>query len=137
MASATDTARATIEGRLKTNMASGSGTAIAWPNVPFEPPDKLESFIESVILWGEGSGITKNGRNTLVGVLNINVFSIAGRGFGPLNTIADEIRDIFNRVEVSGVRFGIPTAANPATSDKTKWVQGNISIPFTVDEVLT
>jgi len=135
--SETDDARKVIELRLESNIASGSDIPIAWDNVPFEPPADAESFIEPVILWGEGGLSTKNGRNTIVGVLNINVYVVAGKGYGPMYTIADEIRDIYNRVEVAGVRFGVPSPARSVVSGSdSRWVQGNISIPFTVDEVL-
>ena len=136
MASALDTARVTIEGRIKTLWEAGEDTPILWPNDPAAPPES-GTWIQPTILWGDGFVQTKNGRNQIIGVLSINVFGDAGKGTGALNQAADSVRDLANRVEVSGVRFGVPSGPRPIPSPDTKWVQANVRVPFSVDEIVT
>jgi hypothetical protein len=136
MASALDTARAAIEGRIQTLWALSDNTTIAWPNQPTSPP-ATGTWIQPTILWGDGFIQTKNGRNTIAGLLNINVYGEPGKGWGPVSQTGDSVRDLVNRVEVSGVRFGAPSGPRPVPSPDLKWVQANVRIPFTVDEVVT
>src|SRR3990167_1199590 len=136
MASALDTARQTIESRIKTLWAADENTTIIWPNDPRDPPAS-GTWIESTILWGDGFVSTKNGRNTIAGGVSVNVFGQAGNGFGPVTQSADGVRDMINRVEVSGVRFGAPSGPRTVPNPGSKWVQANLSVPFSVDETVS
>jgi len=138
MASSLATTRVTIEERFKRQFTSANGAAIIWANTPDDPPTDGSVWVEPSILWGQGDLRTKDGRNTIVGVLNVNVFAPAGTGTGTLFDTADDVRDIYNRVEVSGVRFGIPSGPRLVpVKPEARWVQANVSIPFTVDETVT
>ncbi len=53
-------------------------------------------------------GSTTNARNRIVGLTVINIFSAKGVGPGANYTIGKRIRDLYNRVIVSGVYFGAP-----------------------------
>jgi len=133
MSSALDTARATIE----TDIASSwSATPIIWPNEPTSPPE-TGRWIQPWILWGDGFLSTKNGRNTVVGVLNINVYAPAGSGTGELFGTADSARDLFNRMETGSVRFGAPSGPRIVPNPDSKWIQAAVTIPFTVDEIVS
>lgn len=131
MASALDTARQVIEGRLNTNW---SATKIAWPNVAFSPSSG-EAWIQPSLLWGEGFVSTKTGRNAVHGVLHINVFVPRGTGTGVALSYADDLRDLFNRLEVSGVRFDAPSGPQPQAGDED-WAQVAVTVGFTVEEVV-
>ncbi len=136
MASALDTARDTIEARVKTQWEAGLNTTIAWENIKTDPP-ATGAWIKVNILWGETELSTKNGRNTITGVLQISVFSPSETpGTGLLHATADAVRDMVNRIEVTGVRFGTPSGPKPAVASG-RWLQRVVDIPFTVDEVVT
>ncbi len=136
MASALDTARKTIEARVKTQWEAGLDTTIAWENKKTDPP-ATGAWIKVNILWGTTELSTKNGRNTIPGVLQIAVFSPSDTpGMGALHTTADAVRDMVNRLETSGVRFGTPSGPKPAAASG-RWLQRVVDIPFTVDEVVT
>jgi len=135
MASALDTARVTIESRIKTLWAADENTTIIWPNDPKDPPAS-GTWIEPAIVWGDGFLSTKDGRQTITGVVSINVFGQAGNGFGPVTQSADSVRDMVNSVEVSGVRFGVPSGPRRIPNPESKWVQANVRVPFSVDETV-
>lgn len=138
MASALDTARKTIEARINTLWAAGLNTTIAWENKKTDPPN-TGSWIKVNIVWGDTELSTKNGRNTTTGLVMITVFSPSNTpGTGLLHTTADAVRDMLNRIEVSGVRFGTPSGPMPgAGTDESRWLERVVSTPFTVDEIVT
>ena len=144
MSSALNTARSTIEALFLSGITATT-TKIAWPNVPYEPPADASSFLEPTVLFGESFLGTKGGRNTIFGVLSVNIYGIAGLGMGPIESIADAVRNIFNRVEANGIRYGVPsgpkqvpvvTSLRFRSRPDAKWVQMNITIPFSVDEIV-
>jgi hypothetical protein len=125
-----DSTSVAIEARVAAQWANDR---IAWPNVHYEPPDD-DSWLAVDILWGDGFIQTKNGRNTLVGVLNLRVYVPTGTGEGTLGQLCDDARDMINRLEVSGVRFDAPSG--PRFSVDGKWRQGTVSCAFSTDEVI-
>ena len=138
MASDLDAARDTIEARIKTLWAVGLNTKIAWENIKTDPPN-TGAWIKVNILWGDTELSTKNGRNTTVGLVQIGVFAPSDTpGTGLLHTTADAVRDMFNRLEVSGVRFGTPSGPMPgAGTEDSRWLERIVDTPFTVDEIVT
>ena len=137
MASALDTARATIEARIKTLWVAGLNTTIAWENKKTDPPN-TGAWIKVNILWGDTALSTKNGRNTTTGLLQISVFAPSNTpGTGLLHTVGDAVRDMLNRVEVSGVRFGTPSGPMPGGGEDERWLERIVDTPFTVDEIVT
>lgn len=145
MASALITAVRTIEQRIAAQWQASDGdalTKIAWPGVAFTPPEPKfattkYSWLKVDIVWGEGQLSTKNGRNTIVGILELGVFvPDRARGLKTLHTLTDTARDIANRLETSGVRFGVPSGPVDVPED-SGWLHRAISVPFTVDETVT
>lgn len=139
MASNLDAARATIEARISGSWNAGAAP-IAWAGVDFTPPDG--AWIEPRILFGDGFELSMQGpsgaRNEVVGVLSCNLYVKPGTGQGALNVLADTWRNLFNRVEVSGVRFGVPSApkAVPSRKEGQAWLQVNVTVSFTVQELV-
>jgi hypothetical protein len=127
-----DDTRQTIEARIAAQWAN---TRIRWPNVPYKPPDN-KSWMSVDVLWGDGFIQTKNGRNTLVGVLNLNVFVPVGGGDGSLAELCDDARDMINRLEVSNVRFDAPSGPRFSIDADSKWRQGTVSCAFSIDETV-
>ena len=55
-----------------------------------------------------------------------------------MGTTCDNVRDMLNRVEVSGVRFGTPSGPSPSLgADESRWLERVVDVDFTVDEVVT
>lgn len=136
MASDLDAARETIESRIKTQWEAGLNTTIVWPDVATPPPES-GAYIEPDIIWGDGFISTKNGRNEIVGLIAVNVYAPTGSGAGTAYATADAVRDMLNRVEVAGVRFQAPSGPRPIPSAGSRWTQYQISVGFTVEEVVT
>jgi hypothetical protein len=130
MSTIIDSAREAIEARIASQWAN---SRIRWPNVPYAPPNN-KSWLSVSVLWGDGFIQTKNGRNTVVGVLDLNVYVPVGQGDGTLAELCDDARDMVNRLEVSGVRFDAPSGPRLSVDAGSKWRQGTISCSFSTDE---
>jgi hypothetical protein len=152
MASAANTTRVTIESRVSAlwvTATAAARTTVAWEDWPFDPPeiDASEPYwINIKVVFGQGELITKNGRNTLAGFVQVSVFGPADQGLGGVYGLADKVRDMFNRVTVSGVRFLVPgvprmvpriQAMRFMSSPDIPWVQAIVACPFTFDEEVT
>ncbi|HEX7048654.1 MAG TPA: phage tail terminator-like protein [Longimicrobiales bacterium] len=113
------------------------GERVAWEGVDFTPP--ASEWVRLSILWGDAFEQTMGGpavgKNEVVGVVSVTLFYPPGRGTGVLEGLADDVRDIFNRAEVSGVRFGAPSGPKPAR-ERDGWVQTTVDVPFTVEETI-
>tara|TARA_R100000152_G_scaffold18346_1_gene10119 strand:- start:2969 stop:3394 length:426 start_codon:yes stop_codon:yes gene_type:complete len=117
-----NTVRATVEGRLATELASSPVIPVAFHNMPYTPTPN-SSWCQCLVSFAGSSfetmGGTTDSTNLITGVVLINIFSAAGVGPGANLTIGKRIRDLYNRVNVSGVRFDSPTgpeviaSANP------------------------
>jgi hypothetical protein len=125
------------------NYPADPKTPVQWPNVNFDPPDPGKGpaeWIKIDIAWGDGEAITMGAagqgsrRNTLAGVLFISGFTPKNTAYGPLLAHMDAMRDVLNRVAVSGVRFGVPSA--PKQVDDERWAMLQITCGFTVDELI-
>lgn len=125
-----DTARAAIEARIADQWANDR---IRWPNVHYTPPDH-ESWLSVDIIWGDGTIATKDGRNLLVGILNLNIFVPVGTGGGTLADLCDDARDMVNRWSGSGVIFGAPSGPRFSIGADNKWRQATIMAAFTTEE---
>ena len=110
--------RATIESRLATELASSPVIPVAFHNMPYTPTPG-SSWCQCLVSFAGSSFETMDSVNLITGVVLINIFSAAGVGAGANLTIGKRIRDLYNRINVSGVRFDSPTgpeviaSANP------------------------
>lgn len=136
MASALKAAQIAILTRFKSQWADR--TPVAWPNVSFTPPEE-GPWVRLDIVWGDAEpstmGQSGGKRNTIPGVVFVNVFAPIGKGRGAINAEADAARNVFNRFEVSGVRFNVPSGPEPVRGDP-EWEQVVIRVPFSVDELI-
>ena len=117
--------RSTIEGRLATELADTSGGKAAIPvafhNMAYEPTPG-SSWVQCLVGFGANEylsqGLTTDSQNRIVGLLTMNIFTAKGVGPGANYVIAKRIRDLYNRVIVSGVYFdavnGPSLVARPA-----------------------
>lgn len=129
MASAVQTARAGIEGRLKTNWST---TPIAWPGHEFDAGE--DDWIRPTLRFGAGEMETYSsaGVNTITGLLLLDLFTVTKKGLGDLYGYVDTLRNLFDRATVGAVEFG--PASGPRHIPDPQWQQLQIEVPFTIEE---
>ena len=116
-----NTIRSTIEGRLATELASSPVIPIVFHNQAYSPPNN-GTWVQCLVSFGDNTFLTMGGTtgssNSVIGVAVINIFSAKGVGAGANLTVGKRIRDLYNRIVVSGVHFDPPTGpevvANPS-----------------------
>ena len=103
--------RATIEGRLATELADSPVIPVVFHNMAYEPTPN-SSWVQCLLSFGSSTylshGGTTNSKNQLPGVVVINIFSAKGVGPGANYVIGKRVRDLYNRINVSGVHFDPP-----------------------------
>ena len=107
-----NTVRATIEGRLATEMAQSPPYAVVFHNMAYTPtPDS--TWLQCLVSFGNNSYLTMGGTtgssNSVIGVVVVNIFTPKGVGPGANLVIGKRVRNLYNRVIVSGVHFDPPT----------------------------
>jgi hypothetical protein len=115
MSSTLNDVRAAIEGRIATQMAVAPVYPVSYENVPFTPPNN-SPWIQVAIRFGDNAYATllgpSTGFNRQNGTLVINVFTPMGSGTGANFTIAERIKDLFDRAKFSSIIFD--AASGPA-----------------------
>lgn len=108
MTSSYNDVRSAIEGRVATEMASSPVYPVSYQNVPYTPPNN-STWVSVSIRFGDNNYATllgpSTGKNRQVGTLVINVYSPIGVGPGANLTIAERLKDLFDRQTVSGIIF--------------------------------
>ena len=103
--------RATIEGRLATELADSPALPVVFHNMAYEPTPNSE-WVQCLTAFASneylGHGATTNSYNRITGLALFNIFTPLGVGPGANYTIGKRIRDLYNRVIVSGVYFDAP-----------------------------
>ena len=126
--------RATIEGRLATELASSPAIPVVFHNMAYEPTPN-SSWVQCLTTFGSneylGQGSTAVGYNRIVGLVVINIFSSKGVGPGANYVIGKRIRDLYNRVIVSGVFFDAPTGPEALVSPSPEgYFQTQVRVTF-------
>jgi len=126
--------RATIEGRLATELASSPAVPVVFHNMAFEPTPN-SSFVQCLVSFGANEylsqGLTTNSQNRIVGLVVISIFSAKGVGPGANFIIGKRIRDLYNRVIVSGVFFDAAKGPEALLSAAPEgYFQTRVSVTF-------
>ena len=123
MSSTLNDVRAAIEGRIATEMALAPVYSVSYENVPFTPPTN-SPWIQAAIRFGDNAYATllgpSTGFNRQNGTLVINVFTPVGSGTGANLTIAERIKDLFDRAKFSSIIFDAasgPAQVTPASPE--------------------
>ena len=107
-----NTVRATVEARLATELALAPAIPVMFHNQPYTPTPG-SSWVQCLVSFGNNNFLTMGGTtgssNSVIGVIIVNIFTAKGVGPGANYTIGKRIRDLYNRVIVSGVHFDPPT----------------------------
>ena len=132
--------RATIEGRLATELADSPAIPVVFHNMAFEPTPN-SSFVQCLTTFGANQylsqGLTTNSQNRIVGLVVFNIFSGKGVGPGANLVIGKRIRDLYNRVIVSGVFFDAPIGPEALASPNPEgYFQTQVRVAFEFIEEL-
>ena len=126
--------RATIEGRLATELANSPAIPVVFNNMAYEPTPN-SSWVQCQVDFGSNEylsqGSTTNSQNRIVGLTVINIFSAKGVGPGANYTIGKRIRDLYNRAIVSGVFFDAPNGPEALASPAPEgYFQTQVRVTF-------
>jgi hypothetical protein len=135
MSSTYNDVRAAIEGRIATEMALNPAYPVSYQNVPFSPPNNTP-WLQAFIRFGDNAYATllptgNVGFNRQNGTLVVNVFTPVGVGAGANFTIAERVKDLFDRRTVSGIIFDAasgPAQVTPASPEP--YFQTQLTITF-------
>ena len=119
MSSTYNDIRAAIEGRIATQMAIAPVYPVSYQNVPFTPPNNTP-WLQVFLRLGDNAYATLNSFNRQNGTLVVNVFTPTGVGAAANFTIAERIKDLFDRQTVSGIIFDPasgPSQVTPAAPE--------------------
>ena len=123
MSSTYNDVRAAIEGRIATEMALSPSYPVAYQNVSFNPPNNAP-WIQVRVSFGDNNYATlqspSTGFNKQNGVLLIDIFTPRGVGPGANLTIAERLKDKFDRAKFSSIIFDAasgPSEVTPAAPE--------------------
>ena len=111
--------RAAIEGRIATQMAIAPVYPVSYQNVPFTPPNNTP-WLQVFLRLGDNNYATLNSFNRQNGTLVVNVFTPIGAGAAANFTIAERIKDLFDRAKFSSIIFDAasgPSQVTPAAPE--------------------
>ena len=117
MSSTYNNVRAAIEGRIATEMAIAPVYPVSYQNVPFTPPGNAP-WLQTFIRFGDNAYATLLptggvGFNRQNGVLVVNVFTPVGVGAAANYTVAERIKDLFDRAKFSSIIFDAASGPSP------------------------
>jgi hypothetical protein len=116
MSSTYNDVRAAIEGRIATQMAIAPVYPVSYQNVPFTPPNNTP-WLQAFIRLGDNNYATLTSFNRQSGTLVVNVFTPIGAGTAANFTIAERVKDLFDRAKFSSIIFDAasgPVQVTPA-----------------------
>jgi hypothetical protein len=131
-----NTVRATIEGRLATELAAAPVIPVVFHNQPYNPTPN-SSWVQCLMTFGTNSYLTMDGDNSVLGVVVINIFTPQGAGPGANLVIGKRIRSLYNRIIVSGVYFDPPTGPEVVAAPSPEgYFQSQVRMTFQTFEDL-
>jgi len=138
-----NTVRSTIETRIRNEFRTGQPIPIVFNNVPFDA-STVDQYIQCITSFGSSEYLTQQAPNSsttatnlVVGLITCNIYTKQGLGAGQNFIIGKRIRDLFNRITVSDVRFDPPVGPEILQSSPEGKFQTQIRITFELYEALT
>ena len=138
-----NTVRSTIETRIRNEFRTGQPISIVFNNVPFDA-STVDQYIQCITSFGSSEYLTQQAPNSattatnlVVGLVTFNIYTEQGLGAGANFAIAQRLRNLFNRITVSDVRFDPPVGPEIFQSTPEGKFQTQIRITFELYEVLT
>ena len=138
-----NTVRATIESRLNDEFRIGPSIPLVFNNIPFDA-STVDKYIQCVTSFGSSEYLTQQAPNSsttstnlVVGLITFNIYTKQGVGSGENFAIGKRLRNLFNRITVSDVRFDPPIGPEIFQSSPEGKFQTQIRITFELYETLT
>ena len=138
-----NTVRSTIETRIRNEFRTGPPIPIVFNNVPFDA-STVDQYIQCITSFGSSEYLTQQAPNSattatnlVVGLTIFNIYTEQGLGAGANFDIAERLRNLFNRITVSDVRFDPPVGPEILQSSPEGKFQTQIRITFELYEALT
>jgi hypothetical protein len=126
--------RATIEGRLAAELALPPVIPVVFNNSDYKPTlDR--PWVQCLVTFGVSDYLTFGGTvdssNLIIGLVTFNIFTPIKVGSGSNYVIGKRIRDLYNRVIVSGVYFDAPSGPDVAVSTAPEgFFQTQVQVTF-------
>ena len=137
-----NTVRATIEERLTEEFTSGPFIPLVFNNVPFDASN-VDQYIQCITSFGASQYLTQQAPNSattatnlVVGLIILNIYTKQGVGASVNFDIAKRLRNLFNRITVSDVRFNPPIGPEIFQSNPEGKFQTQVRITFELYESL-
>ena len=131
--------RATIEGRLATELANSPAIPVVFHNMAYEPTPN-SSWVQCLTQFGSNEFLSQGGTtasdNRIVGLVIFNIFSALGVGPGANYVIGKRVRDLYNRINVSGVYFDAPEGPQAFSPAPEGYFQTQVRVTFEFIEEL-
>ena len=138
-----NTVRATIEKRLNDEFRIGPSIPLVFNNIPFDA-SSVDQYIQCITSFGSSSYLTQQAPNSsttstnlVVGLITCNIYTKQGLGAGANFTLSKRVRDLFNRITVSDVRFDPPVGPEVSEATPEGKFQTQVRITFELYEALT
>ena len=138
-----NTVRSTIETRIRNEFRTGQPIPIVFNNVPFDA-STVDQYIQCITSFGSSAYLTQQAPNSsttatnlVVGLVTFNIYTKQGLGAGANFAIGKRLRNLFNRITVSDVRFDPPVGPEILQSSPEGKFQTQIRITFELYEALT
>ena len=132
--------RKTIEKRLTEEFTDGPFVPLVFNNTPFDASN-VDQYIQCITSFGSSEYLTQgtntSATNLVVGLIIFNIYTKQGVGAGENFAIAQRLRNLFNRITVSDVRFDPPVGPEIFQSTPEGKFQTQIRITFELYEALT
>ena len=137
-----NTVRSTIETRIRNEFRTGQPIPIVFNNVPFDA-STVDQYIQCITSFGSSSYLTQQAPNSsttstnlVVGLITCNIYTKQGLGAGANFVLAKRVRDLFNRITVSDVRFDPPIGPEVSEAIPEGKFQTQVRITFELYEAL-
>ena len=132
--------RAIVEGRLATELAAAPPIPVVFHNMA-STPTPGSTWAQCLVSFGANNYMTMGSltgaSNSVIGVVVVNIFSGKGVGSGANFTVGKRVRDLYNRIVISGVRFDPPTGPEVvATPSPEGYFQTQVRMTFETFEDL-
>ena len=138
-----NTVRATIEKRLNDEFRIGPSIPLVFNNIPFDA-STVDRYIQCITSFGSSSYLTQQAPNSsttatnlVVGLITCNIYTKQGLGAGQNFIVGKRVRDLFNRITVSDVRFDPPVGPEVSEATPEGKFQTQVRITFELYEALT
>ena len=138
-----NTVRSTIETRIRNEFRTGQPIPIVFNNVPFDA-STVDQYIQCVTSFGSSEYLTQQAPNSsttatnlVVGLITFNIYTEQGLGAGANFDICTRLRNLFNRITVSDVRFDPPVGPEVSEAIPEGKFQTQVRITFELYEALT